>query len=691
MNKIEKICFYAFLFIFGVIITYLLSMSMLTTAYMYDWEDTLFINDKIWQNVAAIVVVILVFLAAVQKKFVISDRFVKCYILAVNILMIWFVVSTQFVSVDDQHQVISAASAFLDGNYEPWNEGGYCFRWEHQNGIVLIYAFLSMLFGKGNTLVFQLLNVVFIFITYICIYRSFYKIVPERGNASKVILMALYTYLPYLMYVTYIYGTVIGMMFAAVGMYLFLCFLDELKIRYAAGSVLAFSMATVCKSNYYIIVISVCIVMFFVFCNAWKEETVRNRWKRAGYVVSLIGMCFILRFTTTAIVEHAINKEVPEGTPAILFVVMGIQEGFRAPGWSNSFDDNLYQESGYNREIAEEAGFQWFKNEAVKFYFNPDYMVRFFNEKLASIWVNPTFECFEIQKERVANVRPPGLLIDFMDVGGLLNTFVIGLMNLCQSVMYFGVLLYILTCTKKVDFKSIVFAIAFVGVFLFHIIWEARCHYTVAIITFLIPYSVLGYEKLAEIISAGEIRIKKFSCVTTFVLIGFILTCFMKNFSIVEEKNAYENFLNHYAYRTRLDGETRYTIKTVSEPQMALTLNNTEDGCGLCIAALAEDDMNQRFHFKYNFYENGVNTYLIQTGNKEQILFLRDESWTHDWKVYTHHYDLNPKNFWRVEQASENAYYIKNIYGMALAYNIYTNDVLMIPFNGEENQQWIIE
>lgn len=695
MKKFERFCVWFLMAILGIMAAYLTYMSLVTTAYMYDWEDTLFINDNIILNIFAVVLVIAIAFRAHHKKLVISERTVKIYIVVVNALMVWFVLSTQFAPVDDQFQVLSTASAFLSGNHEPWNQGGYCFRWGHQNGIVLIYAFLSWIFGEGNSVLFQLLNILFVGITYYCIGKSFQKLFSS-SNTGRLIQMALYTFLPYLMYITYIYGTLIGMMFATVGIYLILCYLENHKIRFGIAGVLSLAVATVCKSNFFIHVIAVCILLIVEMVRdgrtGFKES---GRWK-ATLLAGLILACLSARITTTAIIEHEIQKEAPQGSPTILFVVMGMQEGWRAPGWCNSFDDLMYEQCEYDQKETKRVGFEWFKKETAEFLYNPDYAVEFFNQKMASIWANPTFECFEIQKSRPAGTGVPKILVSVMDVGNPVNSVLMEIMDVLQTVLYFGVVLFVILSVRKIHFRELIYALVFVGAFVFYILWEARCHYTVPVVILLIPYAVLGYAECAAGLE-GCLKNRKeqgkwnvFGIISplmgAFVVLMTVLTAFMADYSIPQEKETYEQFLSHYAYGSRIaDGSYRFSCYL--DDGKALGLKKEEDGTALCIEPVCDTD-NQYFKTSYHFLENGLNRYYIFGSSEERMLYLRDEAQMGYGKVYLHNYSMENKNLWSITEAGDDACYIKNIYGMALAYNIYTNDVLLIPFTGEDNQKW---
>jgi hypothetical protein len=507
------------------------------------------------------------------------------------------------------------------------------------------------------------------------------------------------------MYVTYIYGTLIGMMFVSAGIYFVICFLDETDIKSGIAAAVMLAFATVCKSNFFIHIIAVCILLVVDIFRNGKKDLKNHGIKKLLLIGAIIISCMLSRMATTAVIEYHIGKEAPEGSPAVLFVVMGMQEGWRAPGWSNSFDDLMYAQCGYDQEETKEVGWLWFKKEAAEFYYNMDYAVEFFNQKLASIWVNPTFECFEIQKSRQAQTGVPDILVSAMDVGSPLNTFLIELMNLCQTVLYFGVILYCILRIRKIDFRELIFALIFIGTFLFYILWEARCHYTVPLVICLIPYSVMGYMTCADMASEWilengihgipkigfrKIITNKANVWMFFVtILAAIVSAKMIDYSIIEEKEAYEAFLAHNAYGTRIENGL-YQLNCYMDENMVLGLKETEDGTELTIEAMSGEE-SQHFNVRYHFYETDLNHYYISSGIDDRILYLRDESQMSFGKIYMYHYSMDNKDLWNIAEAGDGTYYIKNIYGMALAYNIYTDEVVLVPFSGEDNQRWKLQ
>lgn len=83
-------------------------------------------------------------------------------------------------------------------------------------------------------------------------------------------------------------------------------------------------------------------------------------------------------------------------------------------------------------------------------------------------------------------------------------------MNVVQTLVLFGTVMYFILNYKKIKIKELIFAIIFIGGFIFHLLWEAKCQYTITYFILLIPYTVLGYKCISEkLIKFYNIRIKK--------------------------------------------------------------------------------------------------------------------------------------------------------------------------------------
>jgi predicted neutral ceramidase superfamily lipid hydrolase len=72
------------------------------------------------------------------------------------------------------------------------------------------------------------------------------------------------------------------------------------------------------------------------------------------------------------------------------------------------------------------------------------------------------------------------------------------LANEMQTMLWLGIVLFILLCHKKVDVVCLFAATGFVGGFMFHMVWEVAPRYAITYVVLLIPYAVIGFVECAK-------------------------------------------------------------------------------------------------------------------------------------------------------------------------------------------------
>ena len=201
-------------------------------------------------------------------------------------------------------------------------------------------------------------------------------------------------------------------------------------------------------------------------------------------------------------------------------IAMGVQESEEAPGWYNCYNQNVFIENHYDREAAAEAAKESFWASMGDFAEDPAAGWKFFNYKLASQWNNPTFECFHIQNFRATALELNSLVKSTINDGGKINILLIYLLDIGQSVLLFGILLYLILA-KDANWEQLLFAVLFVGGFVFSTFWEAKCQYVIPFFFLLIPYAYLGYaEMVGQIGKAGKGWNRVY---TTFLVLGIVI------------------------------------------------------------------------------------------------------------------------------------------------------------------------
>ena len=89
------------------------------------------------------------------------------------------------------------------------------------------------------------------------------------------------------------------------------------------------------------------------------------------------------------------------------------------------------------------------------------------------------------------------------------NRAVTTICNYFIVFLWLGIILFLIFDFRKLDAYKLIFAITFIGGFLFHLVWEAKGQYTIIYAYLMIPYMLRGYQLLLRRvcnISLGEKR-----------------------------------------------------------------------------------------------------------------------------------------------------------------------------------------
>lgn len=482
----------------GFICFYLFFSSIFSTCVIwYDTEKTYYIKDFPLLLMLGLIGMtgLLVLLRRLKDKLLLRYHIIMM-ILTVTwfILLTIFIVNTNINLVYDQWFVYKGTQDFVDGNFEMWEVGGYLYEYPFQNGLVLLYAPLMILFGDNTYWVVQIINAVFYFLLAVGLYRIAKKLFQKE--------VALFTYagvlffLPLWSYVKYLYGNLPGLSFGVWAIYFSMIFVENGKWKYLLGSMGCIFMAMVYKSNILIYAIAICIVLIM--------EAMNQRKVKYALAAAFLAVSAILGMKTPSWIVHGITGCITDqGIPTIHCVSMGLKESYVAPGWYNGDSGQLFAENGYSVERMTKVVWESIADSLKLFGQEKDYALRFFSRKVASIWNNPTFEGFAIVVKGNLHGTLEYWMKDILYSGGIVNTILTVLLDIVQSVYLFGMVLYIMYSRKQHELRKAIPLVAFIGGFIFHIFWEAKCQYTIIFFVLLIPYAFEGYRQCVRNIGEG--------------------------------------------------------------------------------------------------------------------------------------------------------------------------------------------
>ena len=324
------------LIISAVILLWFSVMSACSSSIIIIDERTFYIEDNVL--ITGIVIISIIILTSIiyknkNKLTIVSEWLISGFSLIKNILIIVgiidsivFIFITQMVSTYDQRRIIRAVEQMKSNNYSVWENGNYFAMWPHQNFLVLILLLLSYIFPKYYVLIFQLLNCLAVGGIYYYTDKTI-----EKYNFSKVtrilVQLCFLIFFPIRMYVTFVYGTLLGLFFSVYAIYKWTDFNEEHRVSDAIIVGICFSLAILIKSNYLIFMIGT------VICSILR--IIKEKKARSLLIILTIIMFY---FVSSAIVDYSIvhmtGVQKSHKMSSLSFVAMGLHENpYRAPGW----------------------------------------------------------------------------------------------------------------------------------------------------------------------------------------------------------------------------------------------------------------------------------------------------------------------------------------------------------------------
>lgn len=502
-SKIEKVLSGMVNVIFIIIVGIMLLFSIFYTSEIKSKEITEYTLDNPIIQIGAIVVFsgIVIFLKNNKLKMLKNVKINKNIIIA--IVAIWciacvmWVFSTGYKPKADQKYVLKIAEQIENKDFSSMEEGGYLYKNPHQLGLVIYFNFFVKVFKNSTNvnIAIQIANIFALLIAFICIYKIT-KITLNTKRGGKYTLIGLILFIPISFYITFMYGNLTGLACSMIAVLFEVLYLKNEKKRYIIPMAIFASIAVLFKSNYLITTIAMLIILI-------TEMIFRKKLK---YIIPifLILVCYILGGTITKTwIKQISRRELDKGTPMMSYVAMGMQEGHMAEGWYNGYTQKIYKKGKYNQEKTSEIIKNDIKTSVEKFKNDPKYATNFYKNKISSQWNNPTFQSFWIHKNRKSCLKVNKIskkVVRRVLGSGKVNKILLVYMNIVQTLILFGTLMYSIINFKNIRMKNLFFAIIFIGGFLFHIIWEAKAQYTITYFILLIPYAVMGYNKFCEIL-----------------------------------------------------------------------------------------------------------------------------------------------------------------------------------------------
>lgn len=505
----EKLSKWIVLILSYTIFLYLTLLSLFTTAvagknhgmseYIFCYKDYPFVH-------VLIVLGFISFLAFLyKKKWAIFDDSIeinlKKHFMVITVICLLLILATQSVPRGDQISILNPSSALGQGDFRAFYPTAYFDRYKNNKGIAFIFYLISFVTGGRNYLILQVLNIIAVLFSILLIYRIVRIYYLNDQPTLKLLLIFSYLFLPIFFYILFIYGNLYGLAMSLAAIKKRLDYRDTGKLRYIVLCAFYLALAYITKTNFIIIAIAVGIYFLIDI----SQRIRKSLFFLICFPLFIGGLSYgvTLGFTSiTKLSEH--NSQA-----TLTWIKIGLSENNkRAPGWWDEGVDVEWNNGKRNPECLEQNIEFEVKERINKMWNDPKYALDFFSRKNAGTWANPEFESNLLLRGEKSLVSYSPLIKSLSLDEGVVHQVLLNFLNIMQTVLYLGVLLYLIFGGRKRRLEEMIFLVIFLGGFIFHLFWETKSQYAFVYVFMIIPYAARGYRLLIKQID-GDKKSKK--------------------------------------------------------------------------------------------------------------------------------------------------------------------------------------
>ena len=508
INKIIKTLYIFVLLSFSYIMVESLFQTCVFDSALYDSEVILYKSDNLIVNIISILIFFLLIILFKKKYKNISLKTIKnmelFLIVYVIILGIIWVFSVTSIPAADSYNVFETASGVVNGDYSPmlsnntfylhsfYDNNSYFHFYPFQLTFVFICEIVYRIFGTNNTISVQLINVICVCFAYVGILKITKYLFKNNFIQFMTVLLLIGCIQP-ILYVTFVYGNIIGMCFAIWAAYFLIKYFRERKNSSFLFMGLFLLIAIMAKYNYMIYLIA--FIILIIIDNIKKID-----FKEIVFTVLVVLSIFGAKNLIIKRYEQMAKIKFMDGVSQILYLDMGLNESSMAPGWYTTIAKDTYLRNKFNKKKANKEAILDIKNRINIFVNRPNYMVQFFSNKVLSQWNEPTYESIWISKTK-EHINEVGIIgVSVYD--GLLGSILEKYFNYYMQIVYlfFVCGIYFLITKRELCIDNLLLLLVLFGGFLYHLLFEGKSQYIFTYIILLLPYVSYALNELTNIV-----------------------------------------------------------------------------------------------------------------------------------------------------------------------------------------------
>lgn len=512
---VNIICLFMFI-AFG----YIAIMSFLQTSVFdeaaYSSEKVLYEMDNIALNIFC-TAIFTVFVFKMKKHYDffarVDLRFMEVGLVVYTIMLglIW-IFSVASVPAADSQSVFETATGAAVGNYSSisgngnfynsafYNGHSYYNFYPFQLGFVFISEIIYRIFGTASSMPVQVINVLCLAAAYLGIAKITKYIFKRRSIEFITILLLAGCFQP-MLFCTFVYGNIIGMCCAIWASYFLIRYFQTTKYLLLIPCAVLLIVATIAKYNNMIYLVAF-VIMLIV--HTVKEK----KWQSIAFALAICIATVGINNLIIVSYESRANTKLADGVSQVMYLDMGLNDSYMAPGWYNGIALETYKNSNLNNKVANQRAWNNIKNRLDVFGSNTGYTFDFFGKKIVSQWNEPSFESIWISK-----VKSHSYEVNSIGNGmynGSLGQFFELYFNLYMQIVYLLLVIgiYCLFFKRMTNIETTLLLLVVLGGFGYHLLFEGKSQYILTYIPIMMPTAAFGlnsvlngkYTKIKEIV-----------------------------------------------------------------------------------------------------------------------------------------------------------------------------------------------
>ena len=503
VNVISVLVFIAFGFV--------ALMSLMQTSVI---DPEKYINEHILYEADNLVIniplMILIFMAVLitRQKFDFFKRvdliFMEVGLVGyVLILGVFWIVRVQCVPAADSANIFYAAAGAAKGdftamqsnslfyNHDYYGNNSYFMFYPFQLGFVFICEMLYRIFGTDTAIPLEIANVVCVAMSYLAIAKITRILFDRRSMEFVSIVLLLGCFQP-ILFTAFPYGNVMGMCFALWASFWLIKYMKGSKWTALIPSGVFLVLATLAKYNNMIYLVAFAIVLLL---HTIKEK----KWQSIAFILAICICSVGASKLIIASYESRSGQKFTSGVSQTLYLEVGMQESYMAPGWYTSIGMRTFMDNGFDRKLANAAAKENISGRLDEFKADIDYATEFFSNKILSQWNEPSYESIWVSKVKSHyNGEVDGFVESVYDKG--LSKVLSFWFNLYMQLLFVlfaaGVLMMI--AKGRMDLKTVLLPLVLLGGFGYHLLFEGKSQYVLTYIILMIPTASWAAMTLIE-------------------------------------------------------------------------------------------------------------------------------------------------------------------------------------------------